>query len=72
MVFALNFSFVFTSEGLNKVQLLGRVGNHPKEFTSPTTGKKLVAFALATGSTYRTKDSDGNGNANCFLLCNRA
>lgn len=46
--------------GINKVQLLGRVGNFPKEFTSPTTGKKLVVFPLATNANFKTKDADGN------------
>lgn len=48
--------------GVNKVQLLGRVGNFPKEFTSPTTGKKLVVFALATSTNFKTKDAEGVGS----------
>jgi single-stranded DNA-binding protein len=53
--------------GVNKVQLLGRIGNTPKEFTSPTTGKRMVAFALATSNSYKTKDGSGSGKP--FLSC---
>lgn len=45
--------------GINKVQLLGRVGNIPKEFQNES--RRLVAFPLATVSSFRTRNEDGTG-----------
>ena len=53
--------YSFPRIGVNRVQLLGRVGNVPRDFTNPTSGKKLVAFPLATAISFRTKDAEGVG-----------
>ena len=59
---------MFYFPGLNKVQLLGRVGNVPKEFTNSTTGKKMVAFPLVTSNSFRVRNPDGTGIVSSLAL----
>lgn len=42
---------------LNKVMLIGNIGKDPEIRVSPTSGKKVVKFSLATSKRYR----DNNG-----------
>jgi len=43
---------------MNKVMLMGTVGQDPKQFTFPGTNGSKVTFSFATTSTFKTKEGE--------------